>query len=172
MAMRSAGSWILAIALAWPALGLADQLTAGKRADIAQLIGVADGTKLSGQFAEVAAQNISARLKRTHPDLPPRVADAIRRDLIAMFEERATARGGLVDDIVGIYHRHFTHPEIKELLAFNRTPIGRKTLQLMPAIMSETTAAGRSWGRGLAPEVQRRVDAVLKKEGIAPTRKK
>ena len=170
--MHAAASWILAIGLLFPGIGLADTLTPQKRADIAELIGVAGGAKLSGQLAEVAARNISAGLKRTHPNLPDRVVTTLKSELIAMFEERATAPGGLVDDIVGVYDRHFTHPEIRELLAFNRTPIGRKTMQAMPAIMSETMAAGQAWGKGLAPEVQRRVDAVLKKEGIAPARKK
>jgi hypothetical protein len=170
--MRSAASWVLAIALAVPALACADELTAQKRADIRELIGASGGTKITGQLADVTSKNISSALKRQHPDLPEGVAAKLRTELITLFEERANVPGGLVDRIVASYHKHFTHPEIKELLAFNQTPIGRKTMQVLPAIMSETMTAGQAWGQALAPEVQRRVNAVLKKEGIAPQKKK
>ena len=172
--MRLAASWWVAIVLALPGfvLAQADTLTPQKRADIRQLIGVTGTAKLSGQFADVTARSLSSSLKRQYPDLPDRVSAQLRTELIALFEERANARGGLVDRIVGIYHRQFTHAEVKELLAFNETPIGRKTLQVLPAIMSESMAAGQEWGASLAPEVQKRVRATLAKEGITPQPKK
>ena len=170
--MRSAASWILAVVLVLPGLAGADELTPQKRADIRQLIGASGGTKISGQLAEVTSKNISSALKRQHPDLPDRVATNLKTELMTLFEERANVPGGLVDRIVASYHKHFTHGEIKDLLAFNQTPIGRKTMQVLPAIMNETMSAGQAWGQSLAPEVQRRVNAVLKKEGITPQKKK
>ena len=170
--MRSAASWILAVVLAVPVSAFADELTAQKRADIRTLIGASGGTKITGQLADVTSKNISSALKRQHPDLPESVAAKIRTELIALFEERANVPGGLVDRIVASYHKHFTHAEVKELLAFNQTPIGRKTMQVLPAIMSETMTAGQAWGQALAPEVQRRVNDVLRKEGITPQQKK
>lgn len=167
--MRFAASWIIAVFFALPAMAQAqtDPLTAQKRADIRQLIGVTGTTKISGQFAEVTARSLAGALKRQHPDLPERVSSQLRTELIALFEERANAQGGLIDRIVGIYHRQFTHSEVKELLAFNETPIGRKTLQVLPSIMSESMVAGQEWGSSLAPEVQKRVKAVLAKEGLS-----
>lgn len=170
--MRSAASLILTLALILPGLACADELTPQKRADIRQLIGATGATKLSGQLADVTSKNISSALKRQHPDLPERVAAKLNAELMTLFEERANVPGGLVDRIIASYHKHFTHAEIKELLAFNRTPIGKKTMEVLPAIMGETITAGQAWGRSLAPEVQRRVNAVLKKEGITPRQKK
>jgi uncharacterized protein len=172
--MPSAAAWLLALslALALPGLAQADDLTPQKRADIRQLIGVDGGVKLSGQLVAATGRSIEATLRKTRPGIPDRVFVTLNRDLTTFFEAQVDTKGGLLDRIVAVYDKHFTHPEIKELLAFNQTPTGRKTMQLMPVLMSESMAAGRAWGRSLAPEVQRRVDAVLKQEGVeAPAKK-
>ena len=177
--MPAAASWLLVLvlvlalpALALPRLAVADDLTPEKRTDIRRLIGVEGGAKLSGQLAAETGRAIEASLKKTRPGIPDRVFATLNRDLIAYFEAHVDVHGGLLDRIVAVYARHFTHPEIKELLVFNETPIGRKTMQVMPALMNESRAAGQAWGRELAPEVQRRVNAVLTKEGVqAPAKK-
>lgn len=42
------------------------------------------------------------------------------------------------EDMVGIYDKHFTHEEIKELSAFYATPLGKKLLVKTPIISGET----------------------------------
>ena len=164
-------SWTLAAALAIPGLAAGAESDPAKQADIRQLIG-GSGTRLSKQLADTAGRTIAAALKTRYPDLPDRVLPALTRELTDVFEKQAQAPGGLTDRIVAIYDKQFTHQEIRELLAFNQTPVGRKTMEVMPQIMGETMAAGQAWGRGLAPEINRRVEAVLKKEGIkAPAKK-
>ena len=163
--------WLVAAALAFPATSAAADVSKDKQADIRELIG-GGSARLSQQLADTASRTITRALKTRYPDLPERVLPNLTRELTAVFESQAQAPGGLVDRIIAIYDKHFTHQEIKELLAFNQTPIGRKTLEVLPQIMSETTAAGQAWGQSLAPEIQRRVEVVLKKEGIKPRTKK
>lgn len=169
---RIAGALLVSAAIALSLPAAAAEIDSAKRADIRELIG-AGGTRLSQQLADTAARSIASALRQRHPGLPERVIPELTRELTAVFEERAHAPGGLVDRIIAVYDRHFTHDEVRELIAFNRTPIGRKTLEVMPAIMGETLAAGQAWGQSLAPEVRRRVDAILKREGVAaPARKR
>ena len=174
--MPSAATWLFALALVsaltLPGPALADDLTPQKRTDIRRLIGADGSAKLSAQLAAETGRTIEATLKKTRPGIPDRVFIALDRDLTVFFESHVDVHGGLLDRIVAVYDKHFTHAEIKDLLAFNETPTGRKTMQLMPTLMSESVAAGKAWGRSLSPEVQRRVDAVLKKEGVkAPVKK-
>ena len=172
--MASAAPWLfsLALAVALPGFARADELTPEKRADIRQLIGVSGSVRLSADLAGITGRSIEATLRKTRPGIPEKVFGTLNRELIGLFEARVDVPGGLLDRIVAVYDKHFTHAEIKELLAFNETPIGRKTLQVLPTLMSESMSAGRAWGRDLAPEVQRRVDDVLRKEGVKlPPRK-
>jgi len=68
--------------------------------------------------------------------------------------------------ITPIYHRHFTHDEIKGLIAFYQTDLGSKTIRVMPALLQESMSAGQQWGQTLAPEIRRRVLERLKAEGV------
>jgi uncharacterized protein len=162
----------LALLLAWPVSAFADELTPEKQADIRQLIGVTGGTRLAGQLANAAAQSVAATLRSSRKDIPERVVAVINRELSALFDERMDVPGGLVERMVGIYDRHFTHNDIKQLLAFYQTPIGRKTVEVLPAVMSESMAVGQAWGQSLAPEIRQRVEAALKKEGLETPRRK
>ncbi len=54
----------------------------------------------------------------------------------AVFEEmmRATA---------GVYARHFTVTELRQIAAFYKTPVGVKTLTIMPQLMNESMLIGQ-----------------------------
>jgi hypothetical protein len=41
----------------------------------------------------------------------------------------------------------------------------------VPKIVGESMAIGQTWGQSLGPEINRRVEAILKKEGIEIPRK-
>ena len=69
--------------------------------------------------------------------------------------------GELVDMTVPIYARHFTHEEIKELVAFYKTPLGQKVIATLPAVMQESMAAGQKWGE----ELGRKIANELRAEG-------
>jgi len=67
----------------------------------------------------------------------------------------------VIDMIVPIYAKYFTHDEIKQLLAFYRTPLGQKVIATLPAVIQESMLAGQKWGEQLGQQV---VDE-LKAEG-------
>jgi hypothetical protein len=48
---------------------------------------------------------------------------------------------------------------------FYATPLGRKTIETLPALMNEGFELGQKWGQSLGPSIQARVQARLKKEG-------
>lgn len=144
----------------------ADELTDTKRNDIKKLIVSTGGDRIAAQFAGAVTQSLAHSLKEAHPDMPERVFVSLRQELTAMFTERMNAPDGMIDRVVPVYHKHFTHEEILELLTFYQTGIGRKAIDVLPNVVGESTAIGHAWGRGLGPEIRRVVDAALKKEGF------
>jgi hypothetical protein len=67
---------------------------------------------------------------------------------------------------VEIYHRHLDDKEIRGLIAFYETPLGKKLIEVTPAISQESVAAGMAWGQRMAPILNQRITDRLKKEGI------
>ncbi len=59
----------------------------------------------------------------------------------------------LIEMCVPSYDKHFTHDEIKQLIAFYETPLGEKLVKTQPVIMQASMAAGQQWGDKLSERV-------------------
>lgn len=79
--------------------------------------------------------------------------------------EARARRGELIDMIGVVYERHFTTEEIRQLLQFYDTPLGRKLLAAQPTIAQESLQAGQQWGQRIGAAV----GAQLAAEGVVIT---
>ena len=166
MAHRLVLACVVTLVLAPPTA--ADELTPAKSADIKRLMEVTGSVNIAQQFASATSQQMFDMLKAARPDIPERALAVMNDELMALFAERLAVSGGLLDQVTPIYGKYLSHQEIKELLAFYRTPLGRKTIQVLPTILRESMVAGERWGQSLAPEIERRVGAALRREGLIP----
>lgn len=101
---------------------------------------------LQGMQAAMSSQ------RAANPAIPPAFWDRF----LAAARER---KGDLGELFVEIYDRHFTADELRQLLAFYHTPIGRKLLAEQSAIAQEATAAGQQWGQRLGYEIGQKMAA-------------
>jgi hypothetical protein len=53
---------------------------------------------------------------------------------------------GLYDKMAGLYMEEFTHEEIKELIAFYNTDLGKKLADKQLDLMQKAMMFGQSWG--------------------------
>jgi hypothetical protein len=153
-----------------PLGAIADELTTAKRSDIRKLIDVTGGSQIAERFAAAMTQRMFSALKAEQPDVPDRAFAVMQRELSALFSERVDAPGGLIDDVVPIYSKYFSHAEIRELLVFYQSDVGQKAIAVLPQVINESMLAGQRWGESMGPEIRRRVDEALKKEGLLPDR--
>jgi hypothetical protein len=87
----------------------------------------------------------------------------------AVLLKAASARVDEVSDqMVGVYARHFTADELRQLTAFYHAPVGQKLLQAQPAIAQESFAIGQNLARTIATEMQGQINEELRKRGIKP----
>ncbi len=56
----------------------------------------------------------------------------------------------LIDLVTPIYAKHYTEQELNELINFYKSPIGQKTVNLLPVITEESMAVGQQWGMDIA----------------------
>jgi hypothetical protein len=64
-----------------------------------------------------------------------------------------------------IYATNFSEQELKDLLAFYKSPLGRKTLEQEPKSIEASLNYMRNWGEDLALELNERFRVELKKRG-------
>jgi hypothetical protein len=166
--LRGLAALATSLMLSAAAIGADDSLTPEKQTDIRRLMEMTGGTSIARQFATASSQQMFQMLRKARPDIPDRALVVMNQELMGLFSERMTGPDSLFDQIVPIYHRHLSHAEIRELIAFYESPIGRKTIAIMPQVVGESMQAGQRWGMALGPEIQRRIRAALLREGLMP----
>jgi hypothetical protein len=58
-----------------------------------------------------------------------------------------------VDSVAVLYAQKFTNEELNSLLAFYRSPTGRRLKALQPTLVQESTGMGQRWGMRISQEV-------------------
>jgi hypothetical protein len=98
--------------------------------------------------------------------LTPRAIEIIKEQMSAVINEQISNEQAFFSYFVPIYDRYYTHNEIKGLLSFYDSELGRKSIQVMPSIMDECMAAGEKWGQAITPIVVERIIKKFEAEGI------
>lgn len=128
-----------------PVYGQDDATT--KQADIKKLLGI---TGASNTGLRVFSQVIGM-FQRSRNEVP----EAVWMEMISEAEDKVDAF--VMEMLVPIYDKHLAHADIKGLIAFYETPVGRKLLAVMPQMHHESRTAGEIWGREFARTVQERL---------------
>ena len=136
------------------------------RADIETLFQVTGAGALGAQMATMASNQIIDAMSKTQPDLPERVATVVKQTLNAEFAKAFEPRGELMTRMVEIYARNFTQAEVKALLAFYATDIGRKMISVLPRLAQESGAVGQEWAQQNMPRMVETLERRLRDEGL------
>jgi hypothetical protein len=67
---------------------------------------------------------------------------------------------------VDIYARRFTHDEIRGLLAFYSTDLGKKVVMTLPGVVPESAAVGEAWATVRMPTVTVTLRERLRADGF------
>ena len=87
-------------------------------------------------------------------------------EIAAQIEKEYQPRGDeIVDATARYYASHFTEAELKQILAFYQSPVGKKMLVEEPKALDESMAYAGSWGASLSIEVMSKLRAEMKKRG-------
>lgn len=141
----------------------AEELTAEKKADIEQLLEMTNVLALGKQMNTAIIENLTKTLKATRPDIPQEVLELLPGEITAVFNENLHI---YLQEMVPMYHKYFTAVEIKEMMRFYSSDLGKKTIRVMPELLQDSMGVGQRWGRMLAPIIQLRIAEKLRQQGI------
>jgi len=158
----------LALCLTLSAAGSAsaEELTPAKKADIQLLLKVSGSGAIGKQMGQMITRNLLQALRRSQPNIPAKALAIIERETVALVAEKVDAPGGVLDRMVPMYAEAYTHQEIRDLLAFYQSPTGKKAVAVTPGLMRSGEKIGQELAQGIGPELQRRIDAALQREGF------
>ncbi len=144
----------------------ADELTAAKRAQIKTLLELTGVKAIPDQIASNTVQSWVGGVKQLDPKFPDKGFTIARDAFAAALNAKIDGGGGLIEQVSLVYHNQFTAAEISDLLKFYQGPVGKKLLANQAKVNAETFQTAMKWAESLSGDVDQRIEAALKKEGL------
>lgn len=138
------------------------QTTAGtineeKKQDLIRLLDLTKATDIGAQFVQQGVDE----LRKSFASLP----DERRERMVKIFQEemlKEFSREKMIEGILPIYDKYLTDEDVKQLIAFYESPVGRKMVEVQPRILKEAFDYGSTRGR----EAGQRAVARITEEGL------
>jgi hypothetical protein len=119
-------------------------------------------------IGQISSQMTAQLWPLVERDLRQKVDAAALSELRKEFERiQADAVTEAMKEGPPIYARHFSAAELRELAAFYRTPLGKKTLRSLPAITGEIMQSLMPRMQAMQASTQERFGAILRQRGYA-----
>jgi uncharacterized protein len=169
--MKKPAAALLALALSIGALvsGSASAEEAAspeKIADTRKLMDVTGALQFGQMLSQTIVMQFSKALKAQRPDLPPEAYTILSEEVGKVVSEEMVRKGGYVDQVIPLYGKYLTHDEIKGLLQFYGTPLGKKLVSVLPPLTRESMMTGQKWAQSLGPKLDARLKARFEQKGI------
>ena len=111
-----------------------------KNDDILKLLTISGTDKIAEQTMHL----MIPQFKQLIPNIP----DAFWNRFMAKLDINSLLLG-----CVPVYNKYYTHDEIKQLIAFYETPLGRRMVEITPLVNQETMIIGQNWGEKLGHDI-------------------
>lgn len=167
--MKKAAAALLALAVSVGAIGVASAEEAAspeKIADTRKLMDVTGALQFGQMLSQTIVMQFSKALKAQRPDLPPEAYTILSEEVGKVVSEEMSRKGGYVDQVIPLYGKYLTHDEIKGLLQFYGTPLGKKLVSVLPPLTRESMMTGQKWAQSLGPKLDARLKARFEQKGI------
>ena len=136
-----------------------------KRQRIERLLEVTGALNIAKIMSEAVTRQMSNAISQARPDIPAEVMDIVAEETNAVISEAMVAKGGFIDLIIPIYAKRFSNDELDGLISFYESPVGAKTVRVMPQITREAMQIGQTWGQSLGPIIVERVKIRFEEKG-------
>jgi uncharacterized protein len=159
-------SRLAAVAVALVAFGPAahsQQPSAAAMSTAKEIVTVTGATTLFNPLIAGVVEQAKLLFLQQNPGLSKdlnEIAIKIRNDLAPRFDE-------LVNDVARNYAIHFTEQELKDVLAFYKSPAGKKLISEQSKVVEASMKFAQDWANKLSDEVIGKMREELKKRGLA-----
>jgi hypothetical protein len=157
--VRAAVLAMLLVAVGMPAA--AQQPSAGALTAAKEILALKGAAALFSPIVPGVIEQTKNVLAQTNPMLTKdlnEVADKLREAYAARTAE-------LLDKVALLYATRFSEAELKSLLAFYKTPLGKKVIDQEPQILDQSMRDAQAWANELSQEIFIKFREEMKKRG-------
>jgi hypothetical protein len=160
---------LVAAALAFPLLvgdagtALAQKADPAARQQAMELLKLTKAVDLGRLLVGHSAEMFGQYLSKSNPGKVPEIRSALGELLLPEMEKRLPS---LYDEMAGLYAAQFTLAELKQLVAFYKSPLGVKTVEKIPMLAQQSMTLGQEWGSKVSQEVLQANAAKLRERGL------
>ncbi len=102
----------------------------------------------SGNVGEKVMKQIIEQFAKIYPKVDKKFWDEF---------SNAIKTEDLIKMITPIYDKYYSEQDLDNLIAFYKTPTGKKVIESMPVIAQESMAAGQEWGQKIAEQAHQKL---------------
>jgi hypothetical protein len=149
-----------ALALSGPA-AYAQKSTAAVMVVASEVVAVTGATALFNPLIAGVVEQAKLLFLRQNPGISKdanEIAIKMRNDLAPRMSE-------LSGEVAKIYAANFTEQELKDLLVFYKSPVGKKYIDQQPKLADASLRFAQNWANKLSDEVIAKMRVELKKKG-------
>jgi uncharacterized protein len=121
--------------------------------------------KGGGSLWEPIVPGVVEQAKNTFLQMNPMLSRDLTDVATALRNELSPRLTELMDEVARIYAARFTEQELKEVVAFYKTPAGRKVIVEEPRVLDASMTHAQNWANKLSEEVIGKFRTEMKKKG-------
>jgi len=158
---RAACAAVVAAVLASAPAAFAQQPSPGAMAAAKELVTTTGATALFTPLIAGVVEQAKNLFLQQDPGLGKdlnEIATSMRNELAPRFNE-------ISDEVARLYATNFSESELKDIVAFYKSPAGKKLLAQQPVVVDSSMRFAQNWANALSDEVIGKMRAELKKRG-------
>lgn len=102
------------------------------------------------QLTKQVLNQLITSMKTQYPEVPAKFWDTFAAEL---------KPEQMIAELIPIYSKYFSNEEIQQIIAFYETPLGKKTLTVLPQISQESAEIGIRYGREASQRALQKLEA-------------
>jgi len=151
----------MAAVLMLPVAALAQQVTSETPASRQQILKLFEVMHIRQQMGIMMAGVMKQQASLVRDTIKQRYPQVTEEDLTHMDEFMLESMkdipvDGMLDDMIPVYQKHLTEPDVEAMISFYASPTGQKLMQEMPAMTSEGMQAAY-------PRMQRQMEKIMQR---------
>ena len=95
----------------------------------------------------------------------PQLAQPLNEIAAELRKQYEPRRNEIIDEVAKIYAQHFTEQELKDLVTFYKSPLGKKMVTEEPFAVDQSLKTAQAWATHFSDEVIERFQVEMKKRG-------
>lgn len=111
-----------------------------------QFISAQDAAFKADVMKVIKMSGATAQMDSAKKQIMAMVPEAKQADFSKDFEATMPA---FYDKVAAIYMKEYTHADVKEMIKFYESPVGKKIAEKAGILFEQSMLAGQEWGAGL-----------------------